>query len=127
MNAEDEVVWEAVEKSARALIDTCYGTDPRHGLLAQAIANQAVYGKRPPLDLQQQFGRYGEPEERIYETRWRVESETLEDEFEDRESEARQWLAEVWERHKRGEPGWESPMLTKRDVITVIGPWVEVE
>lgn len=127
MSAEDEVVWIAVRKTAQALIDTCYGTDPRHAMLAEAIANEAVYGQRPPLSLQQQFGQYAEAEERTYETHWRVESETLEDEFEDREAEARQWLAEVNKRVRMGVDLWEPSVLKKREMITVIGPWVEVE
>lgn len=52
---------------------------------------------------------------------WRVESETLEDEFGTDEEGARKWLVVC-----RTKPGWEPVTLMRRTVRTVVGPWESV-
>lgn len=49
---------------------------------------------------------------------WRVESESLEDEFGTDEEGARKWLVVC-----RTKPGWEPVTLMRRTVRTVVGPW----
>lgn len=46
-----------IADATRRAIDTGYGTDDRHGLLANAVADEVVHGKRFPIRLAAQFGR----------------------------------------------------------------------
>jgi hypothetical protein len=48
---------EAIRATTQRAIDGAYGTDPRHGLLANAVADEVAYGKRIPLSLSRHFGR----------------------------------------------------------------------
>ena len=54
---------------------------------------------------------------------WRVESETLEDEFGTDEVGAREWLAVVQQRVRDREPFWEPAVLMCRTVTTTTSDW----
>lgn len=57
-NAGDrEEAWEDVRETVEKAVNSCYGTDPRHGLLANAVADQIVYGKPIPWGLAKHFGQ----------------------------------------------------------------------
>lgn len=53
----DNQLWKAIKDVAERGINSCYGTDPRHALLAKAIADEVALGKKMPLNLSRHFGR----------------------------------------------------------------------
>lgn len=53
---------------------------------------------------------------------WRVESETLEDEFGNDEKAAREWLARC-----RANPDWEPVVLRRRTVTVTTSDWEDVD
>lgn len=48
--------WAKVLRVVRSAVDTAYGTDPRHDLLARAAADAVVYDKPLPWSLGRHFG-----------------------------------------------------------------------
>lgn len=56
---------------------------------------------------------------------WRVESESTEDEFGNNEQQARDWLADINEKVRRGEPFWEPAVLRRRTVTTITTEWAD--
>lgn len=52
-----DVLWEETKNVTQRAVDSAYGTDPRHGLLARAVADKVAYGEPVPLSLGRHFGR----------------------------------------------------------------------
>lgn len=53
----EEVLWEEVRNTVRDVMNTCYGTDPRHTLAAEAVANKVARGQSVPWGFARHFGR----------------------------------------------------------------------
>ena len=53
-NAE---IYQTLSTQVEVLLDSLYGTDPRHSLAADALAKKFVYGVPIPWSLTHQFGR----------------------------------------------------------------------
>lgn len=56
-NADRHALWERVRETAEKAVNSAYGTDPRHGLLAVAVADKVAHDKPLPWSLSRHFGR----------------------------------------------------------------------
>lgn len=107
----------AVEEAAKVLADHMdRGTSGRliteYGVSVYTLATEIV-------EALTAAGLLPEGETR---TEWRVESESLEDEFGEDEARAREWLAITL-----ANPEWEPAVLKRRVVNVTTGPWTEVQ
>lgn len=50
------VLWEEIKNVTERAVNTAYGTDPRHGLLACAVADEVAFGKLIPWSIADHFG-----------------------------------------------------------------------
>lgn len=58
-----------IHRTVERAVNAAYGTDPRHGLLGKAVAEQVVDGTPWPWSLSEQFGqRAREPREQALST-----------------------------------------------------------
>ena len=53
----DEDLWDKIKDEVEKAVNSAYGTDPRHGLLAIAVADKVVHDKPIPWGLSSHFGR----------------------------------------------------------------------
>lgn len=49
--------WEIIKDTTERAVNSAYGTDERHGMLARAVADEIVYGEPIPWKLAEHFGR----------------------------------------------------------------------
>lgn len=47
----EQVLWEAIANEVSIVINTAYGTDPRHTMMARAAADKIAYGKPIPWGI----------------------------------------------------------------------------
>lgn len=107
----DFVAWVAVSRAYN-------GSDYRHG---QPLYNTSINAALPEWAVDwiaAEAGAASLPFDVESRTEWRVESETLEDEFDTKEDEAREWLERC-----RLNPDWEPAVLMSRRVLTITEPW----
>lgn len=59
-----DVLRDAVKEATQQAVDGAYGTDPRHGLLARAVADKVAAGTPLPWNFARHFGRAEPPSAR---------------------------------------------------------------
>lgn len=57
MVSEDLVQWVHIYQATYTAVNSAYGTDERHGQIARAVANAAVYNRPVPWSMGKYFGR----------------------------------------------------------------------
>ena len=53
----EHVLWEEIKNVSELAINSAYGTDPRHNVIARAIADEIAFGVKIPWNFGKQFGR----------------------------------------------------------------------
>lgn len=56
LNEEELALWHKIQQATERAVNTAYGTDPRHPMLGNAVADEVVQDIPFPWGVSKQFG-----------------------------------------------------------------------